>query len=107
MKRFTLMFGLAASLALTGCHSGTKTASAGAVEDEAQCTAVKAGTVSSVNTLCAIMPSNPVDPAVKCSDFNGQKIGFCCAGCIGKWEALTPAQKTEKLAKAQTMATAK
>ena len=68
---------------------------------QAQCTAVKAGTVSSANTLCAIMPSHPVDPAVKCSDFNGQKIGFCCAGCKGKFDKATDADKAKMAAKAK------
>ena len=25
-------------------------------------------------------------------------VGFCCPGCIEKWDALTDAEKTEKLA---------
>ena len=104
MRQFALVFGLASALVLSACASKNSTASAGAMEDESQCEAVKPGKIESVNTVCVIMPSHPVNPATKCSEFNGQKIGFCCAGCIGKWEAMTPDQKTAALTKAQAAA---
>ncbi len=104
MRQFALVFGLASALILSACASENKTASASAMEYEAQCQAVKPGKIESVNTMCVVVPTHPVDPATKCSEFNGQKIGFCCAGCIGKWEAMTPAQKTSALAKAQAAA---
>jgi hypothetical protein len=59
-----------------------------------------ADTVQVVNSICPIM-GNPIDkdrvPADLAVDFHGQKVGFCCGGCPGQWNALTDAQKQEKL----------
>jgi hypothetical protein len=35
-------------------------------------------------------------------EFKGQKIGFCCAPCIPKWEALSDEDKAAKLAAVMT-----
>ena len=62
------------------------------------------GTNQVVNTICPMMgmrvdPGNvPVDLI---REFKGQKVGFCCASCPGKWDALTNAQKEAKLAAAR------
>jgi hypothetical protein len=86
---------------VAGCSSNSKSASAGSVkEDEAYCKSVKPGTVTSVNAMCVIMPEDPVDPATASRDFNGQKIGFCCPGCIGKWDKMSDTQKSAALATA-------
>ncbi|MFZ4574015.1 MAG: hypothetical protein ACOYN0_06435 [Phycisphaerales bacterium] len=104
MRFATLAFGLTAALMLSACASSNKSASAGVMEDESKCEEVKPGKIESVNALCVIMPSHPVNPATKCADFNGQKIGFCCTGCIPKWEKLSAAEKQSKLAAAQSAA---
>lgn len=89
-----------------GCSSSTKSASAGAVqEDEAYCKSVKPGTVTSVNAMCVMMHEDPVDPATASREFNGQKIGFCCPGCIGKWDKLNDTEKSAALAKAMAAGT--
>ncbi len=59
------------------------------------------------NTACPIMGS-PIDPE-KVPDslireYNGQKIGFCCAGCPSMWDKLTDEQKQAKLAKVKAPA---
>ncbi len=69
-------------------------------ESEEYCKSVKPGEVKSVNTMCAIVNDDPVDPAVKTVTFRGQEVGFCCQGCVPKWEKLTDDQKAEALAKA-------
>lgn len=78
-------------------------ASAEPMKDEAQCTAIKPGTVTSVNAVCVMVNEDPVDPAVEPVLWKGQKVGFCCKGCIPKWNALTAAKKDELLAKAITL----
>jgi hypothetical protein len=49
-----------------------------------------------VNVRCPIVPAHEIDPEVSV-DWNGQKVAFCCAGCIDKWEALSDADKQAKL----------
>ena len=67
-------------------------------EDKEKCAAPKPGTITSVNQYCAIMHEDPVDPALATAEWNGQKVGFCCAGCVPKWNKMTPAQKDAALA---------
>jgi hypothetical protein len=69
-------------------------------ESESYCRSVKPGTVTSVNAYCAIMPEDPVDPATANVEWKGQQVGFCCAGCVPKWNKMTPEQKDAALAKA-------
>ncbi|MFO0828105.1 MAG: hypothetical protein U0572_08140 [Phycisphaerales bacterium] len=56
------------------------------------CASVKPGTVTSANYYCVVMLNDPVDPTVT-REWKGQKVGFCCQGCIKKWDAMTDAQK--------------
>jgi hypothetical protein len=60
------------------------------------------------NTVCPIMGSK-IDtsklPASLIREFNGQKVGFCCAGCPAQWDKLTDAQKQARLAKTKAAAT--
>jgi hypothetical protein len=67
-------------------------------DDKSKCTAPKEGTITSVNTMCAVNHNDPVDPAVATAEWKGQKIGFCCAGCVPKWNKMTPAQKDAAVA---------
>lgn len=90
---------LAAILTATTLFAGGCSNKAPA-EDESQCKAIKPGTVTSVNRMCVVMNEDPVDPAVANADWKGQKVGFCCKGCIPRWNKLTDAQKDEALAKA-------
>ncbi|RKY09076.1 MAG: hypothetical protein DRP66_03085 [Planctomycetota bacterium] len=60
--------------------------------------------VEFVNAKCPIMgnPINPAKvPANLVRDFAGQKVAFCCAACPPKWDKLSDAEKTAKLAAAQ------
>jgi hypothetical protein len=53
-----------------------------------------------VNRVCPIMNS-PFDPAKVpahlTAEFEGQKVGFCCGGCVPAWNGLTDAEKRAKL----------
>lgn len=90
---------LAALLAATTLFTGGCSNKAPA-EDESQCKLIKPGTVTSVNKMCVIMHEDPVDPALATADWKGQQVGFCCKGCIPRWNKMTDAQKDEALAKA-------
>jgi hypothetical protein len=53
-----------------------------------------------VNSRCPIMGSaiNPESVTANLTrDYNGQKVGFCCAGCPSAWDKLTDAEKQAKL----------
>ncbi len=54
------------------------------------------------NTHCPIM-GNKVDlskvPAKLTTEFHGQKVAFCCGGCVPAWEKLSEDEKLAKLKK--------
>lgn len=86
-----------ALLLASGCASSSTNE---AHEDPATCKAPKPGTITSVNTMCAVVIHDPVDPAVPTAEWKGQKVGFCCAGCVPRWEKKTAAEKDASLAAA-------
>ena len=58
-------------------------------------------TVTVVNAKCPIMDNAIDSEAVAVAlvrDFKGEKVGFCCAGCPEKWDALSDVDKIAKLA---------
>jgi hypothetical protein len=56
-----------------------------------------------VNARCPIMGA-PIQaanvPPSLTRSFEGQKVGFCCAGCPNAWDRLPYPEKTAKLAAA-------
>ena len=66
-----------------------------------------ASTVVTVNAKCPMM-GGKVDKTKVASalvrDFGGQKVGFCCAGCLAPWDKLSDTEKTAKLAAAMVTA---
>ena len=81
------------ALLLGACTSGEKT------EDPAMCQQPKPGAITSENDYCVIMNADPVDPELT-REWNGHKVGFCCKGCLPKWDALSDAEKQAALDKA-------
>lgn len=63
------------------------------------CKEVKPGVVTSVNYYCAVVSDDPVDPVIV-TEFEGQRVGFCCKGCVPRWNAMTTDQKRAALAAA-------
>jgi len=57
------------------------------------------GTVTTVNTFCAVNPKDKVNPAIPAATWKGQQVGFCCKGCVPKWEKMTDEQKDAAVAK--------
>ncbi len=53
-----------------------------------------------VNARCPMKPDCGKAPSAASSvSFKGEKVGFCCPGCIGEWNELSDQQKGERLAK--------
>jgi hypothetical protein len=52
--------------------------------------------VGVVDTKCPMMLSHAAGTKVVV-DFEGQKVGMCCKGCLPAWNKLTDEQKAEKL----------
>jgi hypothetical protein len=52
--------------------------------------------VAMVNATCPFT-GEANDPAVT-TQYKGKTVGFCCEGCVGKWNKLSDAEKAEKLA---------
>lgn len=55
--------------------------------------------VSFVNENCPIMGS-PVKAGGGSAEWNGKMVGFCCPGCIEKWDSLSDEAKQTKLTEA-------
>ena len=73
-------------------------------KDGKMCDACKAkaqgGGAAPVNSKCPV--SGEALPAgAKTVSFNGQAVGFCCPGCVGKFEAMGADAKSAALAKAK------
>lgn len=73
----------------------------GCKKEEPAAVDVNVDTTKVVNAKCPIM-GNTIDPAAVpanlVTEFEGQKIGFCCAGCPEAWDKLSDAEKIAKLA---------
>jgi hypothetical protein len=82
------------ALALGGCAGNNHR------ESDAECKAVKPGTITTSNKVCVMVNDDPVNPSVEPVTWKGHKYGLCCNGCRGKWNALTDAQKDEAVARA-------
>ena len=48
------------------------------------------------NSVCPIMGHDVTDDGGRV-EFDGKTVGFCCSGCIEKWNALSAEDKAEKL----------
>lgn len=60
------------------------------------------GAKTYANTKCPIMMAKVIDPEKVTDDlakeFKSEKIAFCCADCVAKWDALSDEEKAAKLA---------
>jgi hypothetical protein len=80
----------AAALVLAACQS------APVADDDSMCQKRKPGTIVTVNEYCVMVPVDPVDPSIVI-EWNGQKVGLCCKGCIPKWEKLSETDRAAAL----------
>jgi hypothetical protein len=79
---------LVVAVSLGACASNHTDADA-----KPRCKLPKGGTIITANEYCAVVNDDPVDPAVPFAEWKGQKIGFCCKGCLPKWNKMTDAEK--------------
>ena len=86
----TLPAVLIVGVALVGCESDGS--------DDA--TTQAAVSMGAVNDTCPIMGS-AVDPEAASAAFEGATVGFCCDGCVNKWNTWSYAQKRDYVAKFQ------
>jgi len=92
------LIAVAAAPALAGCCGGCPTMGPKAGADGP--TTAPADDVKVVNARCPIMGTKlnrDKVPASLTRTFQGQKVGFCCGGCPGKWDSLSDEQKAAKL----------
>lgn len=105
------VFSLFLMTATTGCNNccmrkgdGDNQTQAGFAKCGANCTkacckgnakTTAGATTAAVNKSCPI--SGRSVSAGATVSYGDQTVGFCCGGCIGKWNALTDADKTSKL----------
>ncbi len=97
MRTFSVLALMAGMVVFSGCaESGTDTVDTAAANTEPAATLA--------NEICPIM-GKPVKDGGGTAEWNGKTIGFCCPGCIDKWEALSEEEKTTKLSADATAST--
>lgn len=85
MKKI-LTFSALALIALSGCAaSQPKTAA----------------DMGAVNTLCPMQPDCALPADSPTTSWKGQKVAFCCAGCVAEWGRIDDSERAERLAKAK------
>ncbi len=113
MKKIFAMLAAVSAMSLAACSVNSNK---GECKDGAECTDKAAccekgaaeckdagkqgGGAAPVNSKCPV--SGEALPAdAKTVSFNGQTVGFCCAGCVGKFEAMGADAKSAALTKAK------
>ena len=80
-----------AAIAFVGCESDGS-------DDMA--TTQASASMGAINDTCPIMGGD-IDPKAAMVDFGSAKVGFCCDGCVNKWNAWSDAQKRDFVAKSK------
>lgn len=75
--------------ALTGCKS----------DQEMNQTNTSGASMGVINNTCPIMGSPVKADTADYATYKGHKVGFCCAGCDGKWEQMSDAERDAFVAK--------
>ncbi len=95
MKAITTLALFAGLFVIAGC--GETSTEAPTAETPATDSGAETTVVAAVNEVCPIMGGKVKDDGGR-SEWNGKTVGFCCPGCIEKWEALPEDEKKTKLA---------
>jgi hypothetical protein len=87
------------ALSVVGCQTGSGCHMMGMAPAAPSSTAATSpgSPAGFVNARCPIMGGKPTEALTR--DYNGQKVGFCCAMCPGQWDKLSDADKAARLAK--------
>ena len=94
MKAITTLALFAGLFIIAGC--GETSTDAPAAQTPAAGSGAETTVVAAVNEVCPIMGAKVKDDGGR-SEWNGKTVGFCCPGCIKKWEALSSEEKVQKL----------
>lgn len=94
LRHVAIVAGTLVALGLTGCANSKSS-------NKSDAQSAKNASMGVVNTHCAMRPGSPVNPDAPTAEWKGQKVGFCCPGCLSAWNKLDDAQKAEHLAKAK------
>jgi hypothetical protein len=86
----------------SGCHMMGMGSAAPGPAAATPAGASSGSSTSFVNARCPIMGGKPTEALTR--DYNGQKVGFCCAMCPGQWDNLSDADKAAKLSKVVAVA---
>lgn len=115
MKKFFVMLAAVGAMSLAACSVNSNK---GECKDGAACTdkacpdckdgkmcdackaAKQGGGAAPVNTKCPVS-GEEVKAGGATVSYNGQTVGFCCPGCIGKFNAMSDADKAAALSKAK------
>lgn len=84
--KYALITALAVMTALVGCSS-----------DDGGETATPTVEINLVNTHCPIMGHEVTDDGGR-TNYDGGTVGFCCPGCVEKFNALDEVAKVDALA---------
>ena len=93
--RLALLVLVSGALFLGACASDTKTKSTTTTT-----TTKTKGSMGVMNSKCP-MKGEAIDSDDPTTDYHGQKVAFCCKGCLAKFNKLTDAEKDAKLANAK------
>ena len=92
------------AVGLIGCKKPETTEKGGGATTQPAATQ-PVSTVATVNAKCPLM-GGKINPAKVSTDlvreFDGKKVGFCCAKCLPKWDKLSDDDKKAKLAAVTT-----
>lgn len=96
MSRLVLAFAAVSTLGLVGCNKDQKTTS-----DASKPAAARVQTTAGapVNKTCPVsgeaVPANATTVS-----YQGKTVGFCCDHCVDKWNKMSDAEKSAKIANA-------
>jgi hypothetical protein len=83
---------LVATLALVSACESTQESSSTMPSTKPATTMPTTAEMGVLNDSCPIS-GRPVDPDAPHASFAGHQIGFCCGGCVGRWDAMSESDR--------------
>jgi hypothetical protein len=95
MSRLAVSVVTVAAAFMVGCNSTQKSATSSTAETKV------VDTSKPINGSCPISSAKLDGAAPVTVAYQDKTVGFCCAGCVGKWTKLSDTEKNAKLAAAK------
>lgn len=97
---------LLAALTLAGCATNKESGCCddAATDKAAAATATPAARVTTVNTVCPLTGEDfgtKDRAATTVSNYKGENVGFCCPGCVKKFDKMSEEKKSATLVAAK------